>query len=103
MRWPGGLEYALRYARQAKRPDGKTDIVLVADRPLWVWWDSARSASATAGDGQFSLIQIRMDGDKGEGRLASGGGITPDKDTGVTLADQLKQPVLITDVRRSQT
>jgi hypothetical protein len=103
LRWPGGLEYSLRYARQATRPDGRTEIVLVADRPLWVWWDQAKSSSAAAGDGQFSLIQIRMDEDMGEGRVASGGGLTSDKQTGVALAEQGQRPVLITDVRRSQT
>jgi hypothetical protein len=102
LRWPGGLEYSLRYARQARRPDGRTEIVLVADRPLWIWWDSSKSSSAMAGDGQFSLIQIRMDGDTGEARLASGGGVTSDKETGVALAEQAKQPVVITGVRRGQ-
>ena len=39
LRWPGGLEYAVRYARRTARPDGGQDIVLVLDRPLWVWWN----------------------------------------------------------------
>src|SRR4051812_25777453 len=38
--WPGGLLSSVRSARLASRPDGGTDVVLVVDRPLWLWWEA---------------------------------------------------------------
>src|SRR5918993_5493193 len=41
LRWPGGLEYSVRYARRTPRADGGQDLLLVVDRPVWVWWNTA--------------------------------------------------------------
>ena len=47
LRWPGGLEYSVRYAYRAERPDGGADVILVLDRPAWVWWTGAADAKTS--------------------------------------------------------
>jgi hypothetical protein len=97
LHWPGGLEYSVRYARQTARPDGSADIVMVVERPLWLWWDPAAKWAA---DQQFTVVQIRVNKDgTGEGRIATGDGFKSDKDSGIVISDTAK-PALLTDVRR---
>jgi len=97
LQWPGGLEYSVRYARQTARPDGSADIVMVVERPLWLWWDPTAKWAA---DQQFTVVQIRINKDgTGEGRIATGGGFTRDNDSGIVISDTTK-PALLTDVRR---
>ena len=101
VRWPGGLEYTLRYARQSTRPDGMVDVSLVVDRPIWVWWDSSQTHSL---EPPYSVIQLRLTTDgTGDGRISAGTGIAADKEVGVVLADDDTRPVLIRDVRRERT
>jgi len=97
LQWPGGLEYTIRYARQITRPDGSTDIVMVVERPLWLWWDPAATWAA---DQQFSVVQIRVKKDgTGDGRIATGTGFKRDNDSGIAISDTTK-PAVLTDVRR---
>ena len=95
--WPGGLEYAVRYARRQSRPDGGSDVILLVDRPLWVWWD-AKAGSSTY---PYSVVQMRLGPDgKGEGRVSIDTPVKTDNALGIALADYDKAAALITDVRR---
>jgi len=97
LQWPGGLEHTVRYARQTARPDGGADIVLVVERPLWLWWDSTAKWAA---DQQFTVVHMRVNKDgTGEGRIATGDGFRRDADSGIMLSDTTK-PALLTNVRR---
>ena len=97
LQWPGGLEHTVRYARQTVRPDGGADIVLVVERPLWLWWDSAAKWAA---DQQFSVVHMRVNKDgTGEGRIATGDGVRRDVESGIMIADTTT-PALLTNVRR---
>ena len=97
LQWPGGLEYSVRYARQTPRPDGGTDIVMVVERPLWLWWDPSAKWAA---DQQFTVVQVRIHkGGSGEGRIATGDGFKRDSDSGIVISDTTT-PALLTDVRR---
>jgi hypothetical protein len=95
--WPGGLQYGVHYARRQARPDGGSDVLLVVDRPLWMWWDTKIGST----DYPYSVVHIRLDKDgKGEGRVSLNVPVTSDKTFGVALADMAKAPVVLTDVRR---
>lgn len=97
LQWPGGLEHSVRYARQTARPDGGTDIVMVVERPLWLWWDPNAKWAA---DQQFTVVHLRVNKDgRGEGRIATGNGFTRDTTSGIVISDTTT-PALLTDVRR---
>jgi hypothetical protein len=97
LQWPGGLEHSVRYARQTARPDGGTDIVMVVERPLWLWWNPTVKWAA---DQQFSVVQMRINKDgTGEGRIATGDGFKRDSNSGIVIPDTTT-PALLTDVRR---
>ena len=98
LRWPGGLEYSLRYARRVPRSDGSTDVLLITDRPVWIWWDSSVPGNHSA---QFGLVQIRVGKDGvGQGRVATPDAITAEKAAGLMISNYETHPVLLTDVRR---
>jgi hypothetical protein len=102
--WAGGLEYAVRYARRVARPDGGADVVLVVERPLWVWWDSNLAKHAASPDHPFTVVQLRLGKDgKGEGRVSFGVPFESDKTAGVLLGDFTKAPALLSDVRRENS
>jgi hypothetical protein len=97
LQWPGGLEHSIRYARQTTRPDGGVDIVMVVERPLWLWWDPT---ARWAADQQFTVVQMRINKNgTGEGRIATGGGFQRDGHSGLVISDTTT-PALLTDVRR---
>ena len=102
VRWPGGLEYAVRYAHRVERPDGGADVALVVERPLWVWWDApAKTGAAAQGDGRFTVVQLRLNASgQGEGRIATGTSIASDKRLGVLVSDYDSRPAMLVDVRR---
>jgi hypothetical protein len=101
LRWPGGLEYAVRYARRIPQPDGGLDVILITDRPLWVWWDSSVTANHNA---PFSavLLKMRKNG-VGEGVMAMPESVTSDKANGVAIKNPSGLPALLSDVRRSNS
>ena len=98
LRWPGGLEYTVRYARRTSRSGGGEDVTLIVDRPIWVWWKP--DASLHTSDSQYSVVHLRFDAKGAEGKLVALDAAMPDKQAGVLAADYAKPPVLITDVRR---
>src|SRR5688572_6710652 len=76
LHWPGGLEYTLRYARTQPRADGGRDIVLILDRPLWVWWDTKIGSSGYP----YTVVQLRVGKDgRGEGRVSLNVPVKQDK------------------------
>ena len=94
---PGGLEHSVRYARRTPRPDGGADIIMVVERPLWLWWDPTAKWAA---DQQFTVVQLRLNRDgTGEGRIATQDGFKRDNDSGLVISDTTK-PSLLVDVRR---
>ena len=97
LHWPAGVEYAVRYARRQARPDGGADVVLVVDRPLWLWWDTTLGTTSYP----FGVVQLRIDKEgRGEGRVAINVPVAGDKTSGVALADFSRAPVVLMDVRR---
>jgi hypothetical protein len=97
LQWPGGLEHTVRYARHTARPDGGADIVLVVERPLWLWWDATAKWAA---DQHFSVVHLRVNKDgTGDGRIATGDGFRRDNDSGIMISDTTKL-ALLTNVRR---
>lgn len=99
LHWPGGLEYTVLYARSNPRPDGGHDVVLVVDRPLWMWWESTPPSTSYS----YTLLQMRLDRNgSGEGRLSFGVPVTQDKTLGAVLSDYAKAPAVLVDVRRER-
>jgi hypothetical protein len=97
LRWPGGLDYTLRYARRTPRPDGGADLLLVADSRVWVWWDSKNDIGL---DEPFTVFHVRLDKNGvGEGRVAPASKVRSDKAFGVTVPDVDSRPVLMLDIR----
>jgi hypothetical protein len=95
--WPGGLQYPVRYAWRSQRADGGADVILVVDRPVWMWWDS----SAPSTGYPYTVVQMKLAKDgSGEGRVSRGVAVASDKTLGVALSDFAKAPALLTDVRR---
>ena len=65
--WTGGVTgYSIKYAWRSSATDGKERIVLVTDRRLNSHAPDWTSASASAGDADFTLIEMRLD-DRGAG------------------------------------
>jgi hypothetical protein len=105
LRWPGGLEYSVRYAHRIQRPDGGSDVALVVERPVWVWWDApAKTGAAAEGDARFTVVQLRLNANgQGEGRIATEKGIVSDKRLGVLVSDYDSRPAMLLDVRRERS
>lgn len=97
LRWPGGLEYSLRYAWRTPRADGGSDVVLIADSRVWFWWDSANDMRL---DEPFTVFHLRLDKDgAGEGKVAPASSVRSDTSAGVALTDAEARPATILDVR----
>ena len=65
--WTGGVTgYSIKYAWRSSATDGKERIVLVTNRRLNSHAPDWTSASASAGDADFTLIEMRLD-DHGAG------------------------------------
>ena len=97
LRWPGGLEYTLRYARRTPRADGGADVVLIADSRVWVWWDKP---SDLALDEPYTVFHLTLDKNGvGQGRIAPASKARSDTSSGVAVTDLESRPVLLTDFR----
>ena len=95
---PGGLDHTIRYARRVTRPDGSTDVIVLAEGPAWIWWHPVNVDNSKRYG--FTVIQLRLDRmGSGEGKL-SAMSVAADQDAGVILADFAKEPALLTEVRR---
>ena len=97
LKWPGGLEYTLRYARRTPRPDGGADLTLVADSRVWVWWDAKADVPL---DEPFTVFHVRLEKNNvGQGKIAPASKVKGDKGLGVVVSDYDSRPVLLTDFR----
>jgi hypothetical protein len=97
LRWPGGLDYTLRYARRTPRPDGGADLIFVADSRVWVWWDAKTDLSV---NDPYVVFHVRLDKNGiGEGKVAPASKVRSDKTVGVAMTDFDTRPALLTDVR----
>ena len=101
IRWPGGLEYSLRYAYRTTRPDGGYDVMLIADRPIWIWWEE--SAKVSTEPFTYTAVQIRLNkGGTGEGRMAGPDGVAAHKAAGIELRNFDQLTARMTDVRQER-
>lgn len=102
LRWPGGLEYSVRYARRTERADRGSDVVLVVERPLWVWWDVPGAEQPESADkARFTVVQLRLDAKgRGEGRISSSTTVASDASQGVLVPDFANRPALLLDVQQ---
>jgi hypothetical protein len=100
--WPGGLTYTVRYAYRANRADGGQDIVLIADRPAWMWWDQQATGASPAYP--FTVFQLRLGRDgSGDGKASLTASVVADDAVGVALADYAAQSTLLANVRRDRS
>ena len=101
IRWPGGLEYSLRYAYRTPRPDGGYDVLLIADRPIWAWWDQSEKVSTEPFS--YTAVQIRLNkAGTGEGRIAGPDGVAAHKASGIELKNYDQLTARLTDVRQER-
>lgn len=100
LQWPGGLTYNVRYARQVTRPGGREDIVLVTDRPVWVWWDEAGITPTT--DYKFTVLELQMNTGGGNARSSLTAAVQTDPETGVGLASTADSSIVMMDVREAR-
>jgi hypothetical protein len=100
--WPGNLEYIVRYAHRLPRPDGGEDVVLAADAPMSLWWDSTISMPSTPP--RFTVIQLRLNKDgRGEGKLSLTTKVIANKEAMTfVLEEYAKQPTILIDVQRER-
>jgi hypothetical protein len=97
LKWPGGLEYTLRYTRRTPRPDGSADVIFVVDSRVWVWWDAKVDVPM---DEPFTVVHVRLDKNGvGEGKLAPASKVRSDKAVGFAVSDYDARPVVLTDFR----
>ena len=101
LQWPGGLTYTVRYARQVTRAGGEQEIVLVTDRPVWVWWDEAGITPTT--DYKFTVLQLRMNGNEGSARSSLTAAVQADPEAGVGLAGTAGDAIVMMDVRPARS
>ncbi len=98
-----GLGYTIRYAYRDALDKGSERVILVTDSRFGAWsgqlWKPLRAA-ATA-DYPFSLIELRLDGTGGEGKMSLTSTVVADE-TGKTiaLAAYDAAPVLLRSVKR---
>lgn len=98
LRTPDGASWDLHYAAQARLGDDGRRIFLATDTPVQLWevYDNTGST-----DSPFSFLEIRMDEDSGQGRLARGSDVELSADgKHLQLDDYAAQPVPLQEVRR---
>ena len=98
-----GLGYTIRYAYRDARDNGSERVILVTDSQFGAWsgqfWKPLRAA--VAADYPFSLIELRLNGTGGEGKMSLTSKVAADE-TGKTiaLAAYDAAPVLLRSVKR---
>jgi hypothetical protein len=91
------LAWDLRYARQAKLPDGGRRIVLATDRPMG--FGEVRQGARTT-DYPFTIVEMRLDkSDRGEGKILVGTRLLLDGND-LVLENYGTQPVQFNQIRR---
>jgi hypothetical protein len=100
IKWPGNLQYNLRFAHRAPRQDGTEDIVVAADRPMGLWWEEKRPHAREP----FTLIQLRLNKQgTGEGKVSIAGRLGADTAAKtIVIEDFDTQPTILADVRRDR-
>ena len=100
---PNSIGYDLHFAMKIPGTDGSERIVLATDRYIGFW--EARNQPRSI-DYPFTVIEIRMpaDGGEGEGKLSLATKIVADKDNNTVVLENYDiQPVLLKSVRRQAT
>lgn len=98
LRTPDGTSWDLHYAVQAPLGDDGRRIFLATDTPVQLW-EVYDNTGAT--DTPFSFLEIRMDEDGGQGRLARGSDVELSADgRHLQIDDYATQPVPLQKVRR---
>ena len=98
LRTPDGASWDLHYAAQTRLGDDGRRIFLATDTPVQLW-EVYDNTGAT--DSPFSFLEIRMDEDSGQGRLARGSDVELSADgRHLQLDDYASQPVPLQEVRR---
>jgi hypothetical protein len=98
MNWPGSVTYTLRYAFREPVSGGE-NIVLIADRKSWLWWDHGLTGELN--DYPFTVFRISLDRNgQGQGKSSLTANAVPDAAVGVSLENFDAQPVVLAEVRR---
>ena len=98
LRTPDGASWDLHYAVQARLGRDGRRIFLATDTPVRLW-EVYDNTGAT--DTPFSFLEIRMDEDSGQGRLARGSDVELSADgRHLQIDDYASQPVPLQKVRR---
>ena len=98
-----GLGYTIRYAYRDALDNGSERVILVTDIRFGAWsgqlWKPLRAAETA--DYPFSLIELRLNGTSGEGKMSLTSKVAADE-TGKTiaLAAYDAAPVLLRSVKR---
>lgn len=98
LRTPDGASWDLHYAAQAPLGDDGRRIFLATDTPVQLWevYDNTGST-----DSLFSFLEIRLDEDSGQGRIARGNDVELGADgRHLQIDDYAEQPVPLQKVRR---
>ena len=98
LRTPDGTSWDLHYAAQTRHGDDGRRIFLATDAPVQLWevYDNTGGT-----DSPFSFLEIRMDEDGGQGRLARGSDVELSADgKHLQIDDYATQPVPLQKVRR---
>jgi hypothetical protein len=98
LRTPDGASWDLHYAAQVRLGDDGRRIFLATDVPVQLWEVHDNTGST---ESPFSFLEIRMDEDGGQGRLARGSDVELSADgKHLQLDDYGSQPVPLQQVRR---
>src|SRR5262245_13696146 len=86
----GDMRFDLKYARE--RPDNKSHLVLVADRPVYFFGGGSVDPKAKGGY-ELTIVEIDFDASgNGKGTMAAAARVKPSGDGGVILDDYAVTP-----------
>ena len=96
----GERQFAIRWARETKTPDGGRTIVVVTDKPIFYVGGGAADAKPRAGY-EVGLIQMTVDGvGFGSGTMAGAARVRPGGEAGVQIDDYADEPIKLVTVSR---
>lgn len=100
LRSPGGFAIEFRYAHRLVLPDKSEHILLIAQRPIDLQFQTQRPGVSSY---PFSMVEFRIDSKgEGEGKLSLATKITASTDKGfVRGQDYDRQPMTLTQVKRA--
>ena len=101
--WPNGspVGYSIKYANQAREPNGNERVTLVTDKRLGSYdFKGWSAATAAGGDKPYSVIELELNSSgTGTGNLSLGSEVLLDEAAG-TVALKTDGPGLLTNVKR---